>query len=141
MSALICRYCGTINTDPGGDPQKCCCGHCGLPHHLQRMFTPQEKALAGAAAGAGIGVLVGGGVPGALLGGLIGLLAPSIFDRACVERVMNQGIAIVASIFVIGILYFVCAGGFNGSTQHHLEVYLQGSTAKTLSERCIDRLS
>jgi hypothetical protein len=55
---------------------------------FQRMFTPQEKA-AGAAAGAGIGVLVGGGVPGALLGGLIGMLAPSIFDRACVERVMN----------------------------------------------------
>jgi hypothetical protein len=81
VSALICGYCGSINTDPGGDPRQLRCGHCGQLQ-LQRIFTPQEKALAGAAAGAGIGALIGGGVPGALIGGLIGLIVPSLFDPA-----------------------------------------------------------
>ena len=85
MSALICGYCGTINTDPGGDPKQYRCGNCGQPR-LQRIFTPQEKALAGAAAGAGIGALIGGGLPGAVIGGFIGLLVPSLFDAANRER-------------------------------------------------------
>ena len=85
VSALICGYCGTINTDPGGDPKQYRCGHCGQPQ-LQRVFTPQEKALAGAAAGAGIGALIGGGLPGAVIGGLIGLIVPSLLDPANRER-------------------------------------------------------
>ncbi len=80
VSALICGYCGTFNTDPGGDPKQLRCGSCGLPQ-LQRIFTPQEKALAGAAAGAGIGALAGG-LPGAIIGGLIGLIVPSLLDPA-----------------------------------------------------------
>lgn len=82
MASLICGNCGTINTDPGGDPQQYVCGYCGVPGQLQRVFTPQEKAFAAAAAGAGIGAILGGGLPGAVLGGLIGLLAPSILDQA-----------------------------------------------------------
>jgi hypothetical protein len=70
--ALICRNCGTINTDPGGDPRQYRCGHCGMPQ-LQRFLTPQQKAFAGAAAGAAFGGLVGG-PPGALLGGIIGII-------------------------------------------------------------------
>lgn len=70
--ALICRNCGTINTDPGGDPSQYRCGFCGQPQ-LQRILTQEQKALAGAAAGAAIGALAGG-PPGALVGGIIGLL-------------------------------------------------------------------
>ena len=70
--ALICRNCGTINTDPGGDPRSYRCGRCGMPQ-LQRILTPQQKAFAGAAAGAAIGGLAGG-PPGALLGGIIGII-------------------------------------------------------------------
>lgn len=70
--ALICRNCGTINTDPGGDPRQLRCGNCGAPQ-LQRILTPQQKAFAGVAAGAAIGGLAGG-PPGALIGGLIGLI-------------------------------------------------------------------
>ena len=84
VSALICGYCGTINTDPGGDPKRYRCGYCGQPK-LQRIFTPQEKAFAGAAAGAGIGALIGG-LPGAALGGLIGLIVPALLDPANRER-------------------------------------------------------
>jgi hypothetical protein len=84
VSALICGYCGTINTDPGGDPKQYRCGHCGMPQ-LQRIFTPQEKALAGAAAGAGIGALAGG-VPGAIIGGFIGLIFPALLETANRER-------------------------------------------------------
>jgi hypothetical protein len=80
VSALICGYCGTINTDPGGDPKLLRCGRCGMPQ-LQRIFTPQEKAFAAAAAGAGIGALAGG-LPGAVIGGLIGLIVPSLLDPA-----------------------------------------------------------
>ena len=80
VSALICGYCGTINTDPGGDPRKYRCGHCGQPQ-LQRIFTPQEKAFAAVATGAGIGALAGG-LPGAVIGGLIGLIVPSLLDPA-----------------------------------------------------------
>jgi len=69
--ALICRNCGTINTDPGADPRQYRCGHCGLPQ-LERILTPQQKAFAGAAAGAALGALAGG-PPGALIGGLIGI--------------------------------------------------------------------
>jgi hypothetical protein len=53
---------------------------------LQRILTPQEKALAGIAAGAGIGAIIGGGLPGAILGGFIGLLVPSLFDAANRQR-------------------------------------------------------
>jgi hypothetical protein len=70
--ALICRNCGTINTDPGGDPRIYRCGYCGLPQ-LQRILTKQQKALAGAATGAGIGALTFG-LPGAVIGGIIGLV-------------------------------------------------------------------
>jgi hypothetical protein len=70
--ALICRNCGTINTDPGGDPRTYRCGYCGLPQ-LQRILTQQQKAFAGAATGAGIGALTFG-LPGAVVGGIIGLV-------------------------------------------------------------------
>lgn len=70
--ALVCRNCGTINTDPGGDPKQYRCGHCGQPR-LERILTKQQRALAGAAAGAGIGA-VAGGLPGALIGVLVGLI-------------------------------------------------------------------
>jgi hypothetical protein len=68
--ALVCRNCGSINTDPGGDPRLLRCGVCGMPQ-LQRILTPQQKAFAGAAAGAAIGAVFAG-PPGALIGALIG---------------------------------------------------------------------
>ncbi len=70
--ALICQNCGTINTDPGGDPRQYECGYCRLPQ-LQRILTFQQKTFAGAAAGAAIGGLAGG-PPGALIGGIIGII-------------------------------------------------------------------
>lgn len=71
--ALICRNCGSINTDPGGDPRGYSCGVCGMPT-LQRTITPQQKAFAGGVAGAAIGALLGFGAPGALIGALIGIV-------------------------------------------------------------------
>jgi hypothetical protein len=71
--ALICRNCGSINADPGGDPRLYRCGTCGM-QMLQRILTVQQKAFAGAAAGAAIGALLGFGAPGALVGALIGLV-------------------------------------------------------------------
>ena len=69
--ALVCRNCGSINTDPGGDPRLLRCGVCGMPQ-LQRILTPQQKAFAGAAAGAAVGAVLGFGPGGALIGALIG---------------------------------------------------------------------
>ena len=71
--ALICRNCGSINSDPGGDPRFYRCGICGM-QTLQRILTNQQKAFAGAAAGAAIGALLGFGAPGALVGALVGLV-------------------------------------------------------------------
>jgi hypothetical protein len=70
--ALICRNCGTINTDPGGNPKLLRCGVCGQ-QTLQRILTSQQKAFAGAVAGAALGGLTFG-PPGALVGGLLGLV-------------------------------------------------------------------
>jgi DNA-directed RNA polymerase subunit RPC12/RpoP len=73
VMALICQNCGTINTDPGGDPRQYRCGHCGLPQ-LQRFLTPDQKRVAAGVAGAAILGLATGGPAGALVGGLIGLV-------------------------------------------------------------------
>jgi len=69
---LRCRYCGTINTDPGGDPRKYRCGSCGHPQ-LERVATKSDKVLGAGIAGATIGGLSFGPV-GALVGGLLGLM-------------------------------------------------------------------
>ena len=69
--ALICRNCGTINTDPGGNPRQYRCGVCGQ-YQLQRIMTPQQKIFAGAVAGAALGGMTFG-PPGALIGGLLGI--------------------------------------------------------------------
>ena len=69
---LICRNCGSINQDPGGDPKSYRCGVCGVSS-LERILTPQQKAFAGGAAGAAIGAMLGFGAPGALIGALIGI--------------------------------------------------------------------
>lgn len=70
---LICRNCGSENTDPGGDPKKYYCGVCGS-YSLERVATKGEKAFAAAVAGAAFGGVVGGPV-GALIGGILALVA------------------------------------------------------------------
>lgn len=70
---LICRYCGTINQDPGGDPRQYRCGNCSQ-QQLERVATKPDKILVAGIAGATIGGLAGGPV-GALAGAIIGLLA------------------------------------------------------------------
>jgi C19orf12-like protein/Nin one binding (NOB1) Zn-ribbon like len=69
---LRCRNCGSINTDPGGDPRRYFCGTCGQPQ-LERIATKSERVLAAGVAGATVGGLTFGPV-GALLGGVIGVL-------------------------------------------------------------------
>jgi hypothetical protein len=70
--ALVCRNCGSINSDPGGDPRLYRCGVCGMPT-LQRILSKEQKAFAGAAVGATIGGL-SAGPPGALIGAIVGLV-------------------------------------------------------------------
>jgi hypothetical protein len=69
---LICRSCGTVYSDPGGDPRQYCCNVC-YHQGLERVATKQEKVLAAGIAGATVGGLAFGPV-GALVGGLFGLV-------------------------------------------------------------------
>ena len=69
---LICRNCGTLNSDPGGDPRQYRCGRCGA-QNLQRIATKQEKTFAAGVTGATVGGLAFGPI-GALVGGLLGLV-------------------------------------------------------------------
>jgi hypothetical protein len=69
---LVCRNCGSVNSDPGGDPRRLNCGVCGLPQ-LQRVATKAEKMLAAGIAGATVGGLALGPI-GALGGALLALL-------------------------------------------------------------------
>ena len=69
---LICRNCGTVHSDPGGDPRQYRCNFC-RHQGLERVATKQEKVLAAGVAGATIGGLAFGPV-GALAGGVIGLI-------------------------------------------------------------------
>jgi hypothetical protein len=77
---LICKNCGSINQDPGGDPKTYLCGVCGQPQ-LERVQTEQEKknTLAAAIAGGAIGALGGpvGIAIGAIVGALIGSRVPT----------------------------------------------------------------
>jgi hypothetical protein len=69
---LLCRHCGSVNFDPGGDPRRLRCGVCGQPQ-LQRVATKSEKVLAAGIAGATVGGLTFGPI-GALVGGVLALL-------------------------------------------------------------------
>jgi uncharacterized paraquat-inducible protein A len=69
---LVCRNCGAVNKDPGGDPREYRCGVCGQPS-LERAATKSDKVLATAITGAVIAGLEFGPI-GALIGGLAGLL-------------------------------------------------------------------
>jgi hypothetical protein len=73
---LVCKNCGAINNDPGGDPRTYLCGVCGRPT-LGRVQTEQEKknTLAALIAGGAIGAL--GGPAGILIGALIGAIVGS----------------------------------------------------------------
>lgn len=69
---LICRNCGSVNADPGGDPRHYRCGVCGALR-LERVATRGEKTFAAVVTGAAVGGLSFGPV-GALVGGIVGLL-------------------------------------------------------------------
>lgn len=71
--SLQCRNCGTINTDPGGDPRQYRCGYCGVPQ-LQRVLTPEQRRLAAGIAGAALLGAASGNPVGALIGGILGLI-------------------------------------------------------------------
>jgi hypothetical protein len=76
--ALICRNCGTVNHDPGGDPTRLSCGACGF-RTLQRQPQPTDPRTAAAIAGATVGGLVSGTPVGALVGALFGYIVGSTF--------------------------------------------------------------
>lgn len=67
---LVCRNCGTENSDPGGDPRIYRCGQCGKPA-LERRPKPENAAVLLALIGAAIGGAAAG-APGAVLGGILG---------------------------------------------------------------------
>jgi hypothetical protein len=69
---LVCRNCGSLNSDPGGDLRRLRCGVCGQPQ-LQRVATKSEKVLAAGITGATVGGLTFGPI-GALVGGVLALL-------------------------------------------------------------------
>jgi len=84
--ALICRTCGTVNQDPGGDPRFYRCGRCGQAA-LQRspVLTDTDKKRLGAAiAGASILGLATENPVGALVGALLGYF---LGDRLLGDRV------------------------------------------------------
>lgn len=72
---LVCQNCGTLNSDPGGDPRCYYCGRCGQLR-LQRISAPQQQVsnntVLAAIAGAALGGLAAGGPIGALLGAVVG---------------------------------------------------------------------
>lgn len=71
---LICKTCGTVNQDLGGDAGAYRCGHCGQPT-LQRTSTitdADKKRLTAAIAGATIVGLATENPVGALIGALLG---------------------------------------------------------------------
>lgn len=79
--ALVCKTCGAVNHDPGGDPTRYLCGVCGQ-QNLQRSQTPQERsALVAAIAGGAIAGMAGGGplgiVAGAIIGAIVGSRMPN----------------------------------------------------------------
>lgn len=77
--ALFCRNCGTLNTDPGGDPTQYLCGVCGQPA-LQRLPEQNQQQsqtnsrLVAALAGAGLVGLATSNPVGALIGGIVGFM-------------------------------------------------------------------
>lgn len=71
---LICKNCGTINQDPGGDPTLYRCGRCGQPA-LQRTPTisdTEKNRLVAAIAGASVIGLLTENPLGALVGAVLG---------------------------------------------------------------------
>ena len=67
---LICRTCGAVNHDPGGDPLCYRCGHCGNPTLFREQTT--DKRIATAIAGAAVIGMATGNPIGALVGGVLG---------------------------------------------------------------------
>jgi hypothetical protein len=84
---LICKTCGTVNQDLGGDPRTYRCGRCGQPT-LQR--TPSEadkKRLVAAIAGASIVGLATENPVGALVGAVLGyIFGDRLFSESLLKR-------------------------------------------------------
>ena len=74
--ALVCRNCGTLNQDPGGDPGVYRCGYCGQPclHRIQERPSPEGARLVGAIAVATAVGLATANPIGAILGGIAGYI-------------------------------------------------------------------
>lgn len=71
---LICKTCGTRNSDPGELPESYACGRCGNMT-LVRVQPPPPDAAGQTVTGAAIGGTLGAlmfGVPGAFVGALVG---------------------------------------------------------------------
>ena len=85
---LICRTCGTVNQDLGGEPRVYRCGRCGQAT-LQRTSTlndTDKKRLGAAIAGATIVGLATENPVGALVGALLGYF---FGDRLFGDRVVK----------------------------------------------------
>jgi hypothetical protein len=85
---LICRTCGTVNQDLGGDPRVYRCGRCGQAT-LQRTSTlndTDKRRLGSAIAGATIVGLATENPVGALVGALLGYF---LGDRLFGDRVVK----------------------------------------------------
>ena len=81
---LICKNCGTINQDLGGDPRMYRCGHCGQPalQRTQTLSDTDKNRLAAAIAAASIIGLATENPVGALVGALLGyVFGDRLFKR------------------------------------------------------------
>lgn len=76
MGELVCTYCGTRNTDPGGTLDTYECGKCGQRTLVRIHQVPIDnndkisQAIAGGLIGFALASFIG--VPGMLLGAIIG---------------------------------------------------------------------
>lgn len=74
---LLCKNCGSYNTDPGGSPAAFKCGSCGqsalvrLEPGAQQRQQRNREMTAAAFLGIGIGGAIGGAI-GAAIGALVG---------------------------------------------------------------------
>jgi uncharacterized protein YcfJ len=81
--AIVCKTCGKVYHDPGGELSKYWCNNCPQKGPLVR-FPKKNEGEAGKVIGAGAGATLGaavGGPVGAVVGALIGWLIGNEEDK------------------------------------------------------------